>query len=72
VFSQSPVRFQTDNSGINVTRKNDKEVEITITADSPLNEATGLKFALDISKNGTTTTLLSPDPILINATIGDG
>jgi hypothetical protein len=46
------------------------ELKLSISA-SP-GQMAGFQFALDVLTPGGTRTILSPDPILINATIGDG
>jgi hypothetical protein len=75
-FAQRPVVFIPDSpapSWIEATLKDGNRTEVQISIQPAPGQSTGLKFVLEITlENGTTTTVLSPDPILINATIGDG
>ncbi|MFL6259746.1 MAG: hypothetical protein ACJ76Y_08550 [Thermoanaerobaculia bacterium] len=52
-----------------------QKTTLTFSIPGPINgQSTGFQFAVDVPNlaMGNTTTVLSPDPIIINATIGDG
>jgi len=73
VFSSAPVLWGSQAPAwLSATPNSMKELQFTLRS-SAAGMSTGLQFSISIEKSpGESITILSPDPILINATIGDG
>jgi len=56
---------------VEVSDSDTSNMKLTIDS-SGQGHSIGFSFVIQVTKDGTTTTVISPDPILINATIGDG
>lgn len=71
VFNSTPIVVDgVKPSWLSFNRSSPTQMTLSIASDP--GKFAGFRFALDVQSPGNTVTVLSPDPILINATIGDG
>jgi|GEM_PF-4175517 len=74
-FAESPIVWSSgsapDWASASRSTTNLQNMTLTISS-SGGGQAIGLRFAIEITTGESTITVLSPDPILVNATIGDG
>ncbi|HEV7506695.1 MAG TPA: hypothetical protein VGS07_17510 [Thermoanaerobaculia bacterium] len=74
-FAESPVVWSSGSAPdwVNAIRSSSNLQNMTLmVSSSGGGQAIGFRFAIEITAGESTSTVLSPDPIIINATIGDG